>query len=198
MEERDTRQAFAEPVFPTGPSTSSLAENEKTVENQLAMLGGGFDTVENEVDFKDNMAYSRKQTTVLEESEAQTSFKLNPDPLKANKQSMQSAGSFEMPSEPIARKTALITPKNMGQNRPAPNFNQKDLDFAMEMELRNLRTYFLNGEFRKANNFLHEKLVRPEGEVTQDQRMLYNICLIYVTLKLKEYENARTFAEELL
>ena len=88
MEERDTRQAFAEPVFPTGPSTSSLAENEKTVENQLAMLGGGFDTVENEVDFKDNMAYTRKQTTVLEESEAQANFKLNPDPLKANKQSI--------------------------------------------------------------------------------------------------------------
>ena len=108
MEERDTRQAFAEPVFDTAPSTSNLAENERNVEAQLAMLGGGFDAVENEVDFN-NPAYNRKTTTVLEEGEAKATYSIN------NKQSIQSATSFEMPSEPMSRKTAMVkmtTPKN--------------------------------------------------------------------------------------
>ena len=73
-----------------------------------------------------------------------------------------------MPSEPVSRKAAMVkmtTPKNDSQPFGS---SQTDLDFAMETELRTLRTYFLNGEFRKANNFLHEKLVKPEGEIAQD------------------------------
>ena len=31
-----------------------------------------------------------------------------------------------------------------------------------------------------------------------EQRSLFNVCLIYVYLKLKEFENARTLAQELL
>ena len=91
-----------------------MAENERTVEAQLAMLGGGFDAVENEVDFN-NPAYNRKTTTVLEEGEAKTTYNLDPNPQKPSKQSIQSAGSFEMPSEPMSRKTAMVkmtTPKN--------------------------------------------------------------------------------------
>ena len=72
-----------------------------------------------------------------------------------------------MPSEPVARKTAMVTPKGSGKSRASLGINQKDLDWAMESDLRVLRWYFLNGEFRKANNFLHEKLVK-EGEITQD------------------------------
>ena len=95
-----------------------------------------------------------------------------------------------MPSEPAARKTALVTPKSQ---KPV---NQEQLDFVIAADLRTLRTYFLNGEFRKANNFLHEKVMK-EG-VSRDQRELCNVCLIYVFLKLKEYENAKTLARELL
>ena len=54
----------------------------------------------------------------------------------------------------------------------------------MAIELRTLRTYFLNGEFKKANAFLQDKIPKLDR---QDQRTLYNICLIYVFLKLKEY-----------
>ena len=95
-----------------------------------------------------------------------------------------------MPNEPASRKTALVTPKNQ---KP---ISHEQLDFVIAADLRTLRTYFLNGEFRKANNFLHEKVIK-EG-VSRDQRELFNVCLIYVFLKLKEYENAKTLAQDLL
>ena len=102
----------------------------------------------------------------------------------------ENTGDFQMPSEPASRKTALATPKNQ---KP---ISHEQLDFVIAADLRTLRTYFLNGEFRKANNFLHEKVIK-EG-VTRDQRELFNVCLIYVFLKLKEYENAKTLAQDLL
>lgn len=66
----------------------------------------------------------------------------------------KTAGEFEMPSEPASRKTALVTPKSQ---KP---ISEEQLDFVVAADLRTLRTYFLNGEFRKANNFLHEKILK--------------------------------------
>ena len=65
-----------------------------------------------------------------------------------------------MPSSPVTRKTAMITPKNNKMSTTT-----QELDLSMSVDLRTLRTYFLNGEFRKANVFLTEKM---QKELTQD------------------------------
>ena len=54
----------------------------------------------------------------------------------------------------------MITPKNNKMSTTT-----QELDLSMSVDLRTLRTYFLNGEFRKANVFLTEKM---QKELTQD------------------------------
>ena len=136
-------------------------------------------------------------TTTLEDdtpldkkiSSSEQTFKMPSEPV-SRKTAMATQQAFQMPSSPVSRKTALVTPKSKMKSS-----NTQEFDLSMSVELRTLRTYFLNGEFRKANSFLVEKLMK---ELHQDQRTLYNVCLTYVFLKLKEYENARTLAQDLL
>lgn len=76
------------------------------------------------------------------------------------------------------------------------NANMSEQDLQMMVALRQLRTYFLNGEFRAANTMLADRLMRQINN--QDQINFYNICLIYTMHKLKEFQNSRQLAKELL
>ena len=110
----DTRQAFnqafmEEPAFPEEDRLVRPSENTRTVEAQLAMLGGGFaDEVENEGDdFNNEVGFQPRATTALED----TDFKpegLGVGPLDDSEQDAQ---QFELPSQPAARKSAISTPK---------------------------------------------------------------------------------------
>ena len=66
----------------------------------------------------------------------------------------------------------------------------------MMVALRQLRTYFLNGEFRSAHNMLTERLMR--SLVNGEQLHFFNVCMVYVLHKLKEFQNAKQMASELL
>lgn len=74
--------------------------------------------------------------------------------------------------------------------------NLSEIDLQMMVSLRQVRTFFLNGDFRKAHGMLTQKLLSGVTE----SRMLhfFNVCLVYVLLKLKEFNNAKQMATELL
>ena len=55
----------------------------------------------------------------------------------------------------------------------------------MMVALRQLRTYFLNGEFRQAHNMLTDRLMKDIPN--KEQLHFYNTCLVYVLHKLKEF-----------
>ena len=98
-----------EPAFPEDDRLVRPSENTRTVEAQLAMLGGGFaDEVENEGDdFNSEVGFQPRSTTALED----TDFKpegLGVGPLDVSE---QDAHQFELPSQPAARKSAISTPK---------------------------------------------------------------------------------------
>ena len=65
------------------------------------------------------------------------------------------------------------------------NADMSPQDLRMMVALRQLRTYFLNGEFRAAHNMLADRLMRQINN--EDQTNFYNICLIYTMHKLKEF-----------
>ena len=84
----------------------------------------------------------------------------------------------------------------MATELASKNSNLCEEDLKMMVALRQLRTYFLNGEFRQAHNMLTDRLM--QDVLNTQQLHFYNICLVYVLLKLKEFVSAKQNATNLL
>ena len=69
-------------------------------------------------------------------------------------------------------------------------------DVQMMVSLRQLRIFFLNGEFKQAHNMLTDWLMRESSH--PQQLYFFNFCLVYVLFKLKEFTNAKQMASELI
>jgi len=59
----------------------------------------------------------------------------------------------------------------------------------MMVALRQLRTYFLNGQFRAANSLLTDRIIREDP--SSRQLSLFNVSLVYVLFKLKEFLSSK-------
>lgn len=55
----------------------------------------------------------------------------------------------------------------------------------MMVALRQLRSYFLNGQFRPAHNLIADRLIK--GKLSERQMHFFNVCLVYCLHKLKEF-----------
>lgn len=95
---------------------------------------------------------------------------------------------IDEPEENAQQKiTTLIAKKNV---------DISEADLQMMVALRQLRSHFLNGQFRAAHNLLTDRFVRDRPDETQLH--FYNVCQLYVLHKLKEFNSAKHVAQDLL
>ena len=65
------------------------------------------------------------------------------------------------------------------------NVDISEQDLQMMVALRQLRTHFLNAQFRAAHNLITDRFVRERP--SESQLHFFNVCLLYALFKLKEF-----------
>ena len=68
----------------------------------------------------------------------------------------------------------------------------------MIQDVNRIRDFFRTAQFQKAVSPLQAKLVTDEAILSEEAIQLFNQCLIYALIKLKEYKNAKILSDQVM